>query len=118
LHSFSHFILNITRICWSTAFLQLLNFVCLLEFGRFTAFSLPAPFFKKIFVFAKFFAKFHYFCIFCKLFSRQAKTNFRENTKTKICVSTLGLKNIQHKQNRLVFHHLYAALIYLYCTRD
>jgi hypothetical protein len=64
LHSFSHLILNLTRIGWSTAFLQLLNFVCLSKFGCFTAFSLPASFFAQIFVFAKVFAK-----IFAKLFA-------------------------------------------------
>jgi hypothetical protein len=57
LHSLSHLILNITWIRWFTAFLQLLNFVCLLEFGYFTAFSLRASFWATIFVFAKVFEK-------------------------------------------------------------
>jgi hypothetical protein len=95
LHSFSLLILNITRIRWSTAFLQLLNFVCLLEFGFFTAFSLPASFFSKFFVFAKvlaeIFAKvfaktFVIFVTLRKLFPRKAK----QNMKTKIFASTLS----------------------------
>jgi hypothetical protein len=79
LHSFSHLILSITRNRWSTALLQLLNFICLSEFGRFTAFSLPASFFAKISVFAKVFAiTFVILVTFRKLLSLTAETNFRE----------------------------------------
>jgi hypothetical protein len=74
-HSFSHLILNITWIRWSTAFFQLLNFVCLLEFRCFTAFSLPASFIAKTNIFAKIFA---IFVTIQKLFLRKTKTNFRE----------------------------------------
>jgi uncharacterized membrane protein YfcA len=92
LHIFSHLILNITRIRWSTAFLQLLNFVCLLEFGYFTAFSLPASYFATIFVLAKIYV---IIVTFRKLFSRKAKTTFRKNTKTKLFVSTLTFSFLQ-----------------------
>jgi hypothetical protein len=69
---FYYLILNITLIHWSTAFLQLLNFVCLLEFGCFTAFSLPASFFTKNFIFAKVFIKtFVIFVTFRMLFFRK-----------------------------------------------
>jgi hypothetical protein len=82
LHSFSHLILNITRIRWSTAFLQLLNFVCLLKFGYFMAFSLPASFFANILVFAKVFAKtFVIFVTFRKLLLRKAQNNFSRKRK-------------------------------------
>jgi hypothetical protein len=55
----------------------------------FPYFPFPASVFSYIFVFAQVFAKI--FVTFRKLFLRKAKINFRENTKTKIFVSTLDL---------------------------
>jgi hypothetical protein len=55
-------------------------------------FPFPASVFSYTFVFAKVFI---IFVTFRKLFSRKAKINFRENTKTKIFVSTLVIFKVK-----------------------
>jgi hypothetical protein len=62
LHGLPDLILNITRIRWATALLQLLNFFCPLDFGYFTVIPFPASVFSDIF--AKDVANFYYFSKF------------------------------------------------------
>jgi hypothetical protein len=99
LHSLSHLILNITRVRWSTSKLRLP--LGILEFGCFTAFSLPASFYAKIFVFAKTFVIFITFrkLFFAKnenKFSRKYENkNFRFNPTVQVHYLIVGSYNLR-----------------------